>query len=158
MGTDYVDVLLLHSPPLEMFDNTVRPYLTAATRMVEEGKVRTVGLSLGPSTADELALAVKTTGCQVVEVRFNAMYQAALPAFDLAAERGVGVVVKVPVESGWLTGKGVHGLFDRSRSRRWTDEDRTRRAEPADEVSSVLPGGVDLPTAALRFILGHEAV
>lgn len=48
---------------------------------------------------------IETTSSQAVEVYFNAFSQEIVPAFARAQQRGVGLIVKVPLDSGWLSGK-----------------------------------------------------
>ena len=50
-------------------------------------------------------MVVDTTKSKALEVFFNALYQEPLPAFQKAYENGVGIIVKVPLDSGWLSGR-----------------------------------------------------
>lgn len=156
LQTDYVDILLLHNPPRELMDGRTAPQYEELERLKAEGKIREYGVSL--DWREELELVVETTGSRAIEVYFNALYQEPLPAFPLAKERGVGLIVKVPLDSGWLSGRyrGNH-RFDDVRSR-WSPEVIARRGELVEKFAALIPPGTSLTHAALQFMLAQPEV
>jgi aryl-alcohol dehydrogenase-like predicted oxidoreductase len=152
LRTDHVDVLLLHSPPPELMDGSA-PQYAELERLQREGLVVAYGVSLDFRRDLEQVLATSDVG--VVEVLLNAFHQEPLPAVRQAAEQGVGVIVKVPLDSGWLGGRyDAASRFDDVRSR-WSAEDVARRAELVEGLRALLPQGLGLATAALRFLLAQ---
>ena len=157
LQTDYVDILLLHNPPRELMDGRAAPELYAELEKLKtEGKIREYGISL--DWREEVELAVDTTKSKALEVFFNALYQEPLPAFQKAYEKGVGIIVKVPLDSGWLSGryrKGHH--FDDVR-KRWPIDVIERRSGLVEQFARLIPEGTSMAHAALQFILAHPQV
>ena len=157
LQTDYVDILLLHNPPRELMDGRVAPELyEEMERLKAEGKIREYGVSL--DWREEVDLVVDTTKSKALEVFFNALYQEPLPAFQKAHEHGVGIIVKVPLDSGWLSGryrKGHH--FDDVRNR-WPPEVVARRSELVEQFAKLIPAGTSMAHAALQFVLAQPQV
>ncbi|HET9907022.1 MAG TPA: aldo/keto reductase [Anaerolineales bacterium] len=157
LQTDYVDMLLLHNPPRELMDGNVAPDIyEELEKLKAEGKIREFGISL--DWREEVETAVKTTKSKALEVFFNALYQEPLPAFQMAQENGVGLIVKVPLDSGWLSGRyrGGH-RFDDVRNR-WPAEVIARRTELIEQFAALVPAGTSLTHAALQFVLAQPQV
>lgn len=157
LQTDHVDVLLLHNPPGELLDGAQAGDLYAElTAMQAEGKLRAFGASV--DWAGELRTLSRTTPSSAAEVLFNAFHQEPRSAFAPAADVGLGLIAKVPLDSGWLSGKyDERSRFEGIRDR-WTPEVVARRAAMVRELRALLPPGLSLPTAALRFVLAHEQI
>lgn len=156
LRTDHVDILLLHSPPRELLTHT--PLFATLERLKESGAIRHYGVSLRGDGGDELRAVLAETGSEAVEVRFNALYQEPADAIAEAGEAGVGVIVKVPLESGWLSGKyDATSRFEGARSR-WSADDIARRAGHLEAFESVLSAGLSTSHAALQFVLGQPGV
>lgn len=156
LQTDYLDILLLHNPPREMMDGRVYDQYAELEKLKTEGKLRAYGVSLDWRV--ELETVVETTGSKAIEVMYNAFYQEPQPAFPLAQENGVGLIVKVPLDSGWLSGKhrGVT-RFEDVRSR-WPREVVERRLALLEKFAAIVPPGMPLAHAALQFILAQPQV
>jgi aryl-alcohol dehydrogenase-like predicted oxidoreductase len=156
LQTDYVDILLLHNPPIELMDGTRAPQYEALERLKTEGKLRVYGVSLdhGP----ELETVAKTTRCGAVEVLFNVFHQEPQTAFRLAQAAGMGLIVKVPLDSGWLSGKYRGDSHFSGVRERWSREVIERRAALVEQLAKLLPPGMTLAHAALRFVLAHTEV
>lgn len=158
LQTDYVDVYLLHNPPEEIMDGTRAgaAVYEELERLKTEGKLRAYGVSL--DWLRELDLVIETTRCQAVEVLFNVFHQEPLAAFQRARARGIGLITKVPLDSGWLSGKyrGTSS-FDGIRSR-WTPEVIARRAALVEQFAALLPPGVPIRDAALQYILAQPEI
>ena len=157
LQTDYVDILLLHNPPRELMDGRVAPELyEEMEKLKSEGKIREYGVSL--DWREEVDLVVDTTESKALEVFFNALYQEPLPAFQKASENGVGIIVKVPLDSGWLSGRYRKGhSFDDIR-KRWPPEVVTRRSELVEQFARLVPEGTSMAHAALQFVLAQPQV
>ncbi|WP_020577738.1 aldo/keto reductase [Actinopolymorpha alba] len=158
LRTDYLDVLLVHSPPSDVMDGTSAPHYRVLQRLKDSGVIRAYGVSGRDDTAAEIRMIAETTGSQAIEMRFNALYQEPAAAFEQAAKSGVGLIIKVPLESGWLSGKyAATSVFDEARSR-WSAEDIARRARLVEEFQALLPAGVSTAPAALSHILAQPEV
>jgi len=154
LRTDYVDVFLLHSPAPELL-RPEAPHWTELAQLHEEGLVRSYGASVDWGADVDAAVAA---GSQVLEVLLNAFHQEPLPALRRAHEAGVGAIVKVPLDSGWLGGKYRAGAsFDGVRGR-WSDEVIARRAALVERFEALLPEGVSVAQAAIAFLLAQAPV
>jgi aryl-alcohol dehydrogenase-like predicted oxidoreductase len=154
LATDHVDVFLLHSPPSALLapGSTVWP---ALERLRDEGLVRSYGASVDWAADVDAAIAA---GAQVLEVLLNAFHQEPLPAVERAHAAGVGTIVKVPLDSGWLGGRYRAGAsFDGVRDR-WSDDVIARRAELVERFEALLPAGVSTAHGALAFLLAQAPV
>ncbi|MCO5723902.1 aldo/keto reductase [Robiginitalea marina] len=156
LQVDYVDSLLIHNPPSELLDGAQNDHYEILERLQEEGKIRAYGASL--DTEAEMRLLMETTNARVVEAFFNILHQDIAGAFDRAKEKGVGIIVKIPLDSGWLSGK-YHGnsTFDDIRSR-WSGEDIQTRARLVGRVKDILQPKGNLAQQAIAFCLAYDAV
>ncbi len=156
LQTDYVDILLLHNPPRELMDGRHARQYAELEQLKAEGKIREYGVSL--DWCEELEMVVETTDSRALEVFFNAFYQEPKPAFRRAQAQGVGLIVKVPLDSGWLSGRyrGDH-RFDDVRSR-WSPEVIARRGALVERFAEIVPPGTTLAHAALQYCLAQPEV
>ncbi|MCT8137050.1 aldo/keto reductase [Anaerobacillus sp. CMMVII] len=155
LQTDYVDCLLLHNPPFECFNGS-SPQFEILEKLKEEGKIRAFGASVDSS--HEVLELLEMTNCQVIEVMYNIFHQEPAKAFPLAHEKEVGLIVKVPLDSGWLSGKyDQYSRFDGVRNR-WSKEQIERRATLLSKLTFLTDEETTLAQAALRFILASQAV
>ncbi len=156
LQTDYVDVLLLHNPPRELMDGRQADQYAELEKLKSEGKLRAYGVSLDWRL--EVEQVVETTRSQALEVLFNAFYQEPLPAFPKAQERGVGLIVKVPLDSGWLSGRYRGNARFEDVRRRWDTEVIARRGNLVEKFAELLPPGTSMAHAALQFCLAFPEV
>jgi aryl-alcohol dehydrogenase-like predicted oxidoreductase len=156
LQTDYIDILLLHNPPRELLDGRAADQYAELERLKAEGKIRAYGISL--DLRADLELMLDTTASQAAEVLFNAFYQEPMPAFERAHEQGVGLIVKVPLDSGWLSGhyRG-DSRFEGVRNR-WSPEVIARRGALVERFAELVPAGTSMAHAALQFILAQPQV
>jgi aryl-alcohol dehydrogenase-like predicted oxidoreductase len=158
LRTDHLDVLLVHSPPFELMDGTTAPQYAVLQRLRDSGVIGAYGVSGQTDTAAEIRRIAETTGSQAIEIRFNALFQEPAAAFEEAAKAGIGLIVKVPLESGWLSGRySTTSTFDGTRSR-WSPAEIARRAAMVAEFETVLPAGVSTAHGALAHILAQPEV
>ena len=156
LQTDYVDILLLHNPARELMDGRVATQYEELERLKQEGKIRAYGVSL--DWAAEMKMVMATTQSKAFEVYFNALYQEMLPAFATAQRQGIGLIVKVPLDSGWLSGRyrGQHEFTDVRN--RWSPEVLQRRTALVERFAEIVPSDRSLAHAALQFCLAQPAV
>ena len=100
MGVDTLDLTLLHCPPTPIFSN--KEFFACLDKMKAEGIIRHYGVSI--ERIDE-GLAALEHDISAIEVIFNMYRQRpAEELFKKAAEKNVGIIVRVPLASGMLTG------------------------------------------------------
>src|SRR5436190_13625176 len=102
LETEALDLLQLHCPPTEVY---YHPQLFAALDdFVKQGKIRYYGVSV--ERVEEALKAIEFPNVQTVQIIFNIFRQR--PAelfFGVAQQRSVGILARVPLASGMLTGK-----------------------------------------------------
>ena len=169
LSTDALDLVQLHCPPTEVY---YRPEVfDALDRIVAAGKIRYYGVSV--ERVEEALKAIEYPNVQTVQIIFNCFRQR--PAgvfFEQALQRKVGILARVPLASGMLTGKltaqstfakddhrnfNRHGeAFDMGETFSGVDYDTALAA--VDELRALLPEGFSLTQFALRWILMFAAV
>ncbi|MBT8189203.1 MAG: aldo/keto reductase [Bacteroidia bacterium] len=156
LQTDYIDSLIIHNPPFEYLDGHKNDHYEILERLVDEGKIRAYGASI--DSYDEMMLLMNTTNSTVIEAFFNILHQDVARAFDTALKNEVGIIVKIPLDSGWLTGKyHAKSTFTGVRSR-WTTQDIETRSRLVDKVKSILNADSNLTQKAISFCLAYDAV
>ena len=101
LDTDVIDLMQLHCPPIEVYNPEVFGILDD---LVKQGKMRYYGVSV--ERIVEAEKAIEFPGVQSVMIIFNIFRQR--PAenfFDEAKRRKVGIIARVPLASGMLSGK-----------------------------------------------------
>lgn len=156
LQVDFVDSLLIHNPPFKYLDGNKNDHYEILERLIEEGKIKAYGASL--DTYEEMKLFMNTTNAKVIEAFFNMLHQDASRAFDMAVAKEVGIIVKIPLDSGWLSGKyNAESTFDDIRSR-WSDQDIKTRAHLVNRIKEIVHAEDDLGQKAISFCLGYDAV
>ncbi|CAM4093999.1 aldo/keto reductase [Mesobacillus thioparans] len=155
LKTEYLDSILLHNPPFEILTGS-SGHFEVLESLKQEGKIRAYGASV--DSGQEMRELLENTGSQVIEVMFNIFHQEPRSAFTLAAEKNVGLIVKVPLDSGWLSGKyDENSVFTDIRSR-WDKEQLRKRAEFLPVLKEMLEPGESLVQLALRYILNYQEI
>jgi aryl-alcohol dehydrogenase-like predicted oxidoreductase len=169
LGVDALDLLQLHCPPTEAYrqDSTFE----ALDRLQEAGKVRYYGVSV--EKVEEARMALNYPNVKTVQIIFNVFRQKpAEEFFPLAEERNVGILARVPLASGLLSGKmsadrafteDDHRNFNREgqafdRGETFSGVDFETGLLAAEELKELVPQGHTLAQFALRWILMHPAV
>jgi aryl-alcohol dehydrogenase-like predicted oxidoreductase len=156
LQVDYIDSIIIHNPPQEYLDGHQNPHYEILEKLVEEGKIKTYGASL--DTYNEMKLFMDTTHCGVIEAFFNILHQDVARAFDLAQQKGVAIIAKIPLDSGWLSGKyHAESTFNDIRQR-WSRKDIETRAALVERVKTIIGEERNLPQTAIAFCLAYEAV
>lgn len=103
LRTDRVDLLQLHNPPVKDMRHD-DPALATLRALVEEGRIRAFGLSVGDPA--EARIAIAELGAPVVQLNLNLLDQRPLDdgLLDVAARHGAGIVARTPLCFGLLTG------------------------------------------------------
>lgn len=155
LQTDYIDSILLHNPPIEILRGKESHY-DILEKLKDEGKILTYGASVDSSY--EMFELINNTNAGIIEVMFNIFYQEPSEAFKKAQERNIGIITKVPLDSGWLSGKyNSNSKFQGIRSR-WTSETINQRSELLKKISFITDDKTTMIQAALRFILSYSEV
>jgi aryl-alcohol dehydrogenase-like predicted oxidoreductase len=121
-----------------------------------QGKIRHYGASL--DFAAEIEACLRNTKSEVLEILFNILHQDVRRAFPLVRERNAGTIVKVPLDSGWLTRRfDAKSRFDDIRSR-WSEDEIARRAGLVSRLGWLSADGAELAHKAIGFLLSYEDV
>jgi len=156
LQVEYVDSLIIHNPPSKYFDGNKNDHYEILDKLIEEGKIKAYGASL--DTFDDMKLLMDTTNSKVIEIFFNIFHQDTLRGFEKAQNNEVGIIVKIPLDSGWLTGKyNAESRFNDIRSR-WSKEDIETRAKLVSKVKSIVGTEENLAQIAIAFCLAYDAV
>src|SRR5512139_41141 len=168
LGVQVIDLMQLHCPPISVYNPEVFGILDD---LVKLGKIRHYGVSVERIVEAEKAIAFP--GVQSVMIIFNIFRQR--PAenfFPEAKRRGVGIIVRVPLASGMLTGKMTHDstfarndhrtfnrqgqAFDRGETFSGVDFETGLKA--VEELRPLIPPKTTMAQLALRWILMFDAV
>jgi aryl-alcohol dehydrogenase-like predicted oxidoreductase len=156
LQTDYLDVLLVHNPPPEWLDGQRSGLYQALAELQQQGLLRSYGVSV--DSLHDMQLAMQTTGCTVMELLFNVFQQGVRAGLDGAAAQGIGLIAKVPLDSGWLAGRyGADSRFGGVRER-WRPDDISRRAALVAQIAALLPPGLPMAHGALAYVLAHPQI
>lgn len=153
---DYLDSLIIHNPPFKYLDGNKNPHYEILETLIEEGKIRAYGASL--DSYKEMKLFMNTTDCGVIEAFFNILHQDTAKAFDEAIKKDVAIIAKIPLDSGWLSGKYHAGSTFKDIRQRWSEEDIQTRAGLVEKVKAIIGEDKNLPQTAIAFCLAYEAV
>jgi aryl-alcohol dehydrogenase-like predicted oxidoreductase len=169
LGVDRLDLVQLHCLPTAIY---YRPEIFAALDdLVVAGAIAAYGVSV--ERVEEALKAIEFPGVASVQIIYNMVRQRPAEHFLAeAARRDVGVLARVPLASGLLTGKlSRETVFDESDHRRFNRHgesfdvgetfagvDYETGLTVVEELRSLVPPGATLAQVALRWILMSEAV
>jgi len=169
LGVDSIDLLQLHCPPTEVY---YRPEVfRTLDALKQKGKIRYYGVSV--EKVSEALKALEYPDLQSVQIIFNMFrLKPAAEFFPEAKKRKVGVITRVPLASGLLTGKMTpqtefpeddHRSFNRfgqafDVGETFSGVDFEAGLRAAEELKAIVPQGVTLAQIALRWILMFDAV
>jgi len=169
LSTDCLDLLQLHCPPTDAY---YHPELFGCLdRMMEAGKIRYYGVSV--ERVEEALKAIEYPNVQTVQIIFNCFRQRPADLFFAQAQtKRVGVLARVPLSSGMLTGKltrasqfaaddhrhfNRHGeQFDVGETFSGVDYEASLAA--VEGIRALVPAGATMAQFALRWILMFDAV
>lgn len=161
LRTDYVDVYQFHSGGDEVFD---QPALwEMLNQQVRAGKIRHLGISIGRNDNLHQTERAVGVGASVIQVVYNRLdttpEQHVLPA---CRANDLGVLTRVPLASGFLSGKYKPGTTftdrDDTRSRQDQAQVQAKLQRVQEIAASEVPEGVAMSAWALAWCLQHPAV
>jgi aryl-alcohol dehydrogenase-like predicted oxidoreductase len=169
LRTDAIDLLQLHCPPTEVY---YRPEVfEALDDFVKAGKIRHYGVSV--ERIEEALKAIEYPHVQSVQIIFNMFrHRPAELFFREAKRRKVGILARVPLASGMLTGKMTrrtrfspedHRNFNRHGEafdvgETFSGVDYNTGLKAVEELKRLVPKGATMSQLALRWILMFDAV
>jgi aryl-alcohol dehydrogenase-like predicted oxidoreductase len=169
LRTDTIDLLQLHCPPIDVY---YRPEVfEALDDLTKAGKIRYYGVSV--ERVEEALKAIDYPHVQSVQIIFNMFRHRPTELFFAEAERRkVGILARVPLASGMLTGKMTrrtrfspedHRSFNRHGEafdvgETFSGVDYNTGLKAVEELKRLAPKGATMSQFALRWILMFDAV
>jgi aryl-alcohol dehydrogenase-like predicted oxidoreductase len=161
LQTDYIDLYQLHNPTVEVIERG--EVWQVLERAKQAGKIRHYGVSI--NTMEEGAAAVKDGRAETIQVEYNLLTQEPAETFFPAAQAGnIGIIARVPLKRGILTGKMTRADEDRFqgedvRARSFKGEPFAKDLAKAEQLKFLVHGAVkNLAQAAIAFCIAHPAV
>lgn len=169
LGLDTIDLVQLHCPPSAVYDDD-RVY-DALDEMVAEGRMHAYGVSV--ETCEEALTALARPHVATVQIILNAFRRKPLEqVLPVAQQAGVGIIVRVPLASGLLTGRydasttfapEDHRTYNRQgeafdKGETFSGVPFDVGVEAAQEVARLTPPGMTTAQLALRWILDQPGV
>jgi aryl-alcohol dehydrogenase-like predicted oxidoreductase len=169
LGVETLDLVQLHCPPTQVYSSD--EVFDALDTMVQEGRTRAYGVSV--ETCAEALAAIARPNLATVQIILNCFRQKPLDeVLPAAAEAGVGIIARVPLASGLLSGRydetttfapDDHRTFNRTGEA--FDVGETFAGVPfevgvaaARELAPLVPAGATMAQFALRWILDQPGV
>ena len=169
LNVETIDLLQMHCPPTEVYssDHT----FDMLDHLVSKGKIQHYGFSV--QTVDEALACIKRPNTKSIQVIFNIFRQKpAEKLFEIAKEKKVAIIVRVPLASGLLTGKfskdssfapddhrnyNINGdAFDVGET--FSGVNFNKALDAVEDLKNILPTDITLSQLSLRWILMHDAV
>jgi aryl-alcohol dehydrogenase-like predicted oxidoreductase len=169
LGVKSLDLLQLHCPPTEVYSNPT--VYKALDELKRKGKIRHYGVSV--EKVSEALHAIEFPGVETVQIIFNALrLKPVTEFFPAAGKRKVGILARVPLASGLLTGKITtqtqfpqddHRNYNRNgesfdKGETFSGVDLNQGLSAVSELKQFVPAGVSLTQFALRWILMFKEV
>jgi aryl-alcohol dehydrogenase-like predicted oxidoreductase len=169
LGVNSIDLLQLHCPPTEVYYQPEA--FKALDHLKNKGKIRFYGVSV--EKLGEALKAIEYSDVQSVQIIFNMLrLKPATEFFPDAKKRNVGVLARVPLASGLLTGKITaqtqfpkddHRNFNRhgesfDQGETFSGVDLQRGLSAVSELKKLVPVGMSMAQFALRWILMFDQV
>ena len=169
LETDSLDLLQLHCPPTEVYYQPET--FEALDGLIAAGKLKHYGVSV--EKVEEALKAVEFPGVQSVQIIFNMFrHRPSELLFSEAKRRHVGLIIRVPLASGLLTGKlSAKSQFETDDHRQYNQKgaafdrgetfsgvDYEAGLQAVEELRDVVPSGATMAQWALRWILMFDAV
>lgn len=154
LHTDYIDSVILHNPDRSILAGKTS-HFDKLRELKAQGLIRAFGVSI--DTYEDLMIVLQNVDLDVIEILFNVFFQGPAQGFQLASRKNVSLIVKVPLDSGWLTGKYGHQSHFTGIRARWSPAVIERRADLVDEVKAISKTEALVPIA-LGFILSYSEI
>jgi aryl-alcohol dehydrogenase-like predicted oxidoreductase len=160
LRTDYIDLYQIHSPGDDEFRSA--GLWETVQGFVREGKVRHLGISVSPNTNIVQTDAATSVGAGAMQIIYNRLSRQCEELVLPSCQRqNLGVLARIPLASGYLSGKYQPGaVFPKNdvRSSRKREEEDQRLAEVQEIARTEVPSGVPMAAWALAWCLQHPAV
>lgn len=169
LGVDTLDLVQLHCPPTEVYSRDA--VFDALDTLVEEQRIQAYAVSV--ETCDEALAAIRRPGVASVQIILNCFRQKPLDqVLPAAVAAGVGIIARVPLASGLLSGRydasttfgpNDHRTFNRAGEAFDVGETFSGvpfevGVEAAREIAALTPSGATTAQLALRWILDQPGV
>ncbi len=169
LNVEALDLLQLHCPPTPVY--YMPEVFGVLDELQREGKLRHYGVSV--EKVEEALKAIEFPGVQSVQIIYNILRQR--PAdllFQETQRKGVGILARLPLSSGLLSGKMTaqtsfaaddHRLFNRNgeafdKGETFSGLDYAKGLEAVEALRPIVPVGTSMAQFALRWITMHPAV
>ncbi|WPO77427.1 aldo/keto reductase [Flavobacterium sp. KACC 22761] len=169
MGLETLDLIQLHCPPTEVY---YRPEIFELfDRLKEQGKILNLGVSV--EKVEEALKAIEYSNVTTVQIIFNLFRQRPSQLFfSEAKKKDIGIIARVPLASGLLTGKfdskttfepQDHRNFNRNgdafdKGETFSGIDYELGLKAVEELKALFPENPNLAPIALRWILNFEEI
>lgn len=161
LQSDYIDLYQLHNPNVEVIERG--EVWDVLERRKKEGKIRHYGVSI--NTMEEGVAAVKDGRSETIQVEYNLLAQEPAKAFfPIAQTANIGIIARIPLKRGILTGKLTAADEQRFsgedvRARSFKGEAFRKELAKAEQLRFLVHGPVQtLTQAAIAFCVAHPAV
>jgi aryl-alcohol dehydrogenase-like predicted oxidoreductase len=168
LGVETLDLVQLHCPPTPVFSSD--EVYDALDTLIEEKRIRAYGVSV--ERTDEARAAIARPGTASVQIVLNAFRLKPLELLPAAVEAGVGIIARVPLASGLLSGRyDEHTTFPADDHRTYNRHgeafdvgetfagvDYETGLEAVRRLRPLVPAGVGMAQFALRWIVDQPGV
>lgn len=160
LKTEYIDLYQFHSGDDDAFNNDA--LWTMLDKQKQAGKIRHIGLSLNKSNSMHQTANATDVGASVIQVVYNRLDRGPeQDVFPSCIEQNLGVLARVPLASGLLSGKYKPGASFAANDVRHRHEQQfiDERLQQAEHIRQTeVPVGVSMAEWALAWCLRHPAV
>ncbi len=158
LGVDAIDYYQLHNPTVD--NMAVEDSYALLEKAKDDGKIKHWGVSV--NTVEECNLAVEQDKPATLQMEYNVISQEAAPAFARAKEADVGVISRVPMKRGFLSGR-IDEAFEFAEGDRrkgiLSPENIRKFQDQLNHVREVAENlGISPAQAAIRFCVSNENV
>ncbi|HUW93773.1 MAG TPA: aldo/keto reductase [Bacteroidales bacterium] len=169
LDVECIDLIQLHCPPIEVY---YRPEIFGEfEKMKQEGKILNLGVSV--EKVEEAIKAIEFDNVTTIQLIYNIFRQRPQERFFAQAkEKNVGLIIRVPLASGLLSGKyssstrfapGDHRFFNRNgmmfdKGETFSGVPYEKGLEVVERLKNLFPEDTPLAHVALRWILMHKEV
>ncbi len=163
-GLETLDLIQLHCPPTEVYQRD--EIFGLFEKLKEEGKIQNLGISV--EKVDEAMMAIRYDNVTTIQIIFNMFrHKPSEKFFQEAAKRDVGIIVRVPLASGLLTGlytrdtkfgRTDHRYFNRNgamfdKGETFSGVDYSTGLDAVEEIRKLFPESENLAPLALKWVL-----
>jgi aryl-alcohol dehydrogenase-like predicted oxidoreductase len=160
LKTDYIDLYQFHSGPDSSFDQD--ELWETLQKQVQAGKIRHLGISIGSNENIHQTSLATEVKAEVIQVVYNRLErQPENEVFPSSINQNLGVLARVPLASGFLSGKykpGAKFAANDVRSR-WASAKLDNYMKEVEIIGrDEVPQGTDMAAWSLAWCLKHPAV